>query len=372
MNSTYRICQRCVMDTSDAEIVFDQHGICNHCVRHDEKLALTPANQSGTPPRLDQLVARIKAASKGNYDSIIGLSGGVDSSYVALVAKKIGLRPLAIHFDNGWNSELAVHNIEQIVKKLKIDLQTYVIDWEEFRDLQRSFFNANVIDVEMVTDHAIFASMYRLAKQHGIRYILSGTNVATESVMPRSWLHLKSDLRNLKAIQRRFGTVKIRSFPTMSIWKMAYYHYLGNITSVSLLDYVPYKKRDAMSVMHDELDWKYYGGKHYESVFTKFYQAHILPKKFGVDKRRCHLSNLILNNEITREEALNELEQPLYDPVELERDREFVLKKLGFSRADFEAYLTAPAIPHSAYPSHAQIASRLISVRRKFTQRLGS
>jgi N-acetyl sugar amidotransferase len=359
----YRICSRCVMDTTDPDIEFDAQGVCNHCHRHDSKASAVPLRQPDAEALLQNVVAKMKASKRGKYDAIMGLSGGVDSSYAALLAKKLGLNPLAIHFDNGWNSELAVKNIEHIVTKLGIDLETYVIDWEEFRDLQRSFFKANVIDIELITDQAILASMYRLAASHGIRYIISGTNVATESVMPRTWLHMKSDLRNLKAIHQRFGTTPLKSFPTLSIWQMAYYRYLRGIHSVSLLNYVPYRKADAMQAMERELGWKYYGGKHYESQFTKFYQAHILPVKFGVDKRRCHLSNLILNGEMTRDEALKALEAPLYDASELERDRTYVLKKLGFTRAEFDEYLAAPPIAHDHYPSHARFAERLLKLR---------
>lgn len=359
----YRICSRCVMDTTDPDIEFDSQGVCNHCRRHDARWSAVPFRQPDAEARLQALVAKIKASKRGKYDSIMGLSGGVDSSYGALLAKKLGLNPLAIHFDNGWNSELAVKNIEHIVTKLGFDLETYVIDWEEFRDLQRSFFKANVIDIELITDQAILASMYRLAASHGIRYILSGTNVATESVMPRKWLHMKSDLRNLEAIHQRFGTTPLKSFPTLSIWKMAYYRYVRGIQSVELLNHVPYRKADAMQTMEREIGWKYYGGKHYESQFTKFYQAHILPLKFGVDKRRCHLSNLVLNGEMSRDQALEALEAPLYDTNALERDRAYVLKKLGFTRAEFDEYMAAPPVPHDHYPSHARVAERLIKLR---------
>ncbi len=195
-SQAYRICVRCVMDTSDPDITFDGQGVCNHCRRRDERFAELPGNQPDAAERLQALVGRIKAARRGDYDTIMGVSGGVDSSYVAFLARQLGLRPLAIHFDNGWNSELAVKNIENVVKRLDIDLETYVIDWEEFRDLQRSYFMAHVIDIEMVTDHAIFAAMYRLAAERRIGYILAGTNLATESAMPPSWLHMKADLRN--------------------------------------------------------------------------------------------------------------------------------------------------------------------------------
>jgi N-acetyl sugar amidotransferase len=352
------------MDTTDPDIQFDAQGVCNHCRRHDARMSAVPFRQPDAEARLQGIAARIKASKRGKYDSIMGLSGGVDSSYVALLAKRLGLNPLAIHFDNGWNSELAVKNIEHIVRKLDIDLETYVIDWEEFRDLQRSFFKANVIDIELVTDQAIFACMYRLAASHGIRYILAGSNVATESVMPRKWLHMKWDLRNMRAIHKRFGTLPLKSFPTLSIWKMGYFRYLRGIQTIDLLNYVPYDKTHTMQTLERELGWKYYGGKHYESQFTKFYQAHILPVKFNVDKRRCHFSNLILNGEISRDQALEALHAPLYDPNDLERDKSYVLKKLGFSRAEFDEYLAAPPVSHDHYPSHARIAERLLELRR--------
>jgi N-acetyl sugar amidotransferase len=365
MKSPYRLCCRCVMDTSAPGIEFDAGGVCSYCRIHEEKVALTPAQRPGAQDRLQEVVHTLKAQRRGDYDSIVGLSGGVDSSYVAHQAVKLGLRPLAVHFDNGWNSELAVKNIEQMVTRLGLDLQTFVIDWEEFRDIQRSFFKANVVDIEMVTDHAIFAAMYRLARQHGIRYILSGTNAATESIMPPAWQHFKFDLRNLKAIHRRFGTRPIRRYPTLSVWGMAWNHYVRGAKSVSLLNYLPYRKSDAIRTLQAELGWQYYGGKHYESAFTKFYQAHILPVKFGIDKRRIHFSDLVMNGEMTRDEALLELEKPLYDPVALEQDREYVCKKLGFTAEEFAQYMAAPPVSHYAYPSYAQFAQRLVAMHKR-------
>lgn len=365
MNDIYKVCTRCVMDTTAPEIEFDQDGVCNYCKGHEEKVASTPYSKGDANVQLKQLVARLKAEQNGEYDSIVGLSGGVDSSYVAHQAVKLGLRPLAVHFDNGWNSELAVKNIEQIVKRLNLDLITFVIDWEEFRDIQRSFFKANVIDIEMVTDHAIFAAMYQIANKHNIRYILSGTNAATESITPSAWYHFKFDLRNLKAIHKRFGTVPIKRYPTLSVWEMAWNHYVRGAKSVSLLNYLPYRKDEAMKTLEQELGWQYYGGKHYESVFTKFYQAHILPEKFGVDKRRIHLSDLIMNGEITRLDALVELEKPIYDPMQLDQDRDYIGKKLGFSKEEFRAYMVAPEISHYTFPSYAKLAQRLVTLHKK-------
>jgi N-acetyl sugar amidotransferase len=365
MKETPKVCSRCVMDGSAVDIEFDADGVCSYCKAHEEKVALTPAARPNPAERLAAVVETLKSRRRGEYDSIVGLSGGVDSSYVAYQAVKLGLKPLAVHFDNGWNSELAVKNIERLVTRLGLDLQTFVIDWEEFRDIQRSFFQANVIDIEMVTDHAIFAALYRLAHQNRIGYILSGTNAATESIMPPAWQHFKFDLRNLKAIHRRFGTMPIRRFPTLSVWGMAWNHYVRGVRSVSLLNYIPYSKTEAMRTLQTELGWQYYGGKHYESVFTKFYQAHILPVKFGVDKRRIHFSDLIMNGEMTRDEALQDLEKPLYDPAALDQDRDFVAKKLGYSLDELDRYLKAPPVSHYAYPSYAKIAQRLATIHKR-------
>lgn len=365
MNQLRPICTRCVMDTSAPDIVFDAAGVCSYCKIHEEKVALAPFSRDGADTKLAALVQQIKSESKGEYDSIVGLSGGVDSSYVAYQAVKLGLRPLAVHFDNGWNSELAVKNIEQLVKRLGLDLQTFVIDWEEFRDIQRSFFKANVVDIEMVTDHAIFAAMYRLARQHGIRYILSGTNAQTESIMPPAWQHFKFDRLNLKSIHKRFGTVPIKRYPTLSVWGMAWNHYVRGAKSVSLLNYLPYRKDEAMRTLQSELGWQYYGGKHYESTFTKFYQAHILPVKFGIDKRRIHFSDLIMNGEMTRDEALQELARPTYEAAALDQDRAYVCKKLGFSAQEFAEYLAAPPVNHFSYPSYARLAQRLVSLHKQ-------
>ncbi|MEZ5458693.1 MAG: N-acetyl sugar amidotransferase [Steroidobacteraceae bacterium] len=276
----YQICTRCVMDTSDIHITFDAQGICNHCTSHVNRVQNAPFSRPDWRSLLDRQVETIRGAATSEYDCVVGLSGGVDSSFLALQAVELGLKPLAVHFDNGWNSELAVRNIERIVERLKLDLVTFVIDWEEFRDIQRSFFLANVIDIELVTDHAIFAAMFKIAREHRIRYILSGTNVATESIMPVSWQHFKFDLRNLKAIHARYGTIRIRRFPTLGISELAWNYFVRGLRSVSLLNFIHYRKFESMRRLEQELGWVYYGGKHYESVFTKFYQAHILPEKF--------------------------------------------------------------------------------------------
>lgn len=357
------------MDETAVPIEFDDQGICSYCKEHEFKVSLIPAGKPDAAEQLAAVVRKIKSKSHGEYDCIVGLSGGVDSSYVAYQAVKLGLKPLAVHFDNGWNSELAVQNIENIVKKLNLDLMTYVIDWQEFRDIQRSFFKADVIDIEMVTDHAIFAAMFKIARQQKIKYILSGTNAATESIMPKSWQHFKFDLRNLKSIHNKYGEIKIRNYPTISIWKMAWLKFSGQVQSVAILNYFNYSKKEAMEVLSRELSWKYYGGKHYESIFTKFYQSYILPEKFKVDKRKIHFSDLIMNKEETRLAALDELKYPAYQSDELDVDKKYVIKKLGFSQKEFNEYMYRKPCSHYNYPSYAKIANYLVEYYKQLRYR---
>ncbi|MHC5115270.1 MAG: N-acetyl sugar amidotransferase [Planctomycetota bacterium] len=351
------VCTACVMDRSDPDIGFDADGVCNHCREATELLARLPQTDEEADARLHALAERIRRAGEGRpYDSLLGVSGGVDSSYVAYLARRLELRPLVMHFDNGWNSELAVKNINRLVERLGFDLSTYVIDWQEFRDLQRAFLAASVVDIEMLTDHAITASMFRIAREHGIRYVLSGANVATESGLPRAWVWNKLDFRNIKAIHRRFGAVKLSSFPSLPTWRWLLIRRLGiGFDFVEVLDHARFRKVDAIAELEREVGWRYYGGKHYESVFTKFYQAYILPVKFGIDKRRAHLSSLIRNGEMSRDEALAELDRPPYDPAELAEDRTYVLKKLGFTDDEFDAIMRAPVHAHDDYPSDVKL-----------------
>jgi N-acetyl sugar amidotransferase len=352
MNKRYGICTRCVMDTTDPEITFDINGVCNHCRSHDRVVRKTFLRDEERELKLQQIIDKIKNEGRyKDYDCIMGLSGGVDSSYMAYLAKQFGLRPFVLHVDNEWNAEIAVENIRNIVSTLEFKLHTYSIDWEEFKDLQRSFLKASVIDIEMITDHAIAAIQVREARKRNIKYILGGSNVATESGIPKSWSWLKSDLTNIKEIQRRFGTKKIMSIPTYGTWKILLNRFVTKrFEFVYLLDYVNYNKTNAMEVLSSELGWQYYGGKHYESVFTKFYQAYILPEKFGVDKRRAHLSSLIRNNEMTRDESLSELKKPPYNAEDLRHDKELVLIRLGFSEKEFDEIMKRPIKSHKSYP----------------------
>lgn len=350
MNHT--TCIKCLMDTTDPDIIFDKDGVCNYCREAEERLPLYKFTKEQEQRNLGILKTRVKKNQRGEFDSILGLSGGVDSSYVAYLAYEMGLTPLCVHFDNGWNSDIAVKNIRNIINKTGFVLYTYVIDWPEFRDLQRAFFKAGVIDIEILTDHAIFASLFKLRRKHKIRTVLSGTNYATEHGMPLKWTWPKMDRRNISTIQRKFGAMRLKSFPTMRTfsWLLMLRFGIGGIFE-ELLNSVNYSKSCAIETLKKEFDWQYYGGKHYESVFTKFYQAHVLPIKFGVDKRKSHYSSLIRNGEITRADAISALAEPLYDKYDLIRDKAFVLKKLGFTESEFEQMMKEQPVPHNYYPT---------------------
>ena len=358
------ICKRCIMDSSDPDIRFDAQGICHHCHAYDAAVK----ERIKTPSDRDAIVAEIKRAGAGKpYDCVIGVSGGVDSTYVAYAARKLlGLRVLAVHLDNGWDSELAVKNIQHVLEKLEIELFTEVLDWDEFRDLQLAFLRASTPDSEIPTDHAIVALLYQQARRLGIKYILLGNNVRTESHLPRAWSHGHSDWRYIQSVQKLFGTKPLATFPHRNMLDMV--RDSRTVKLVDILNYLDYSKAEALRVLQDELGWKYYGGKHYESIYTRFYQGYILPKKFGFDKRRMHLSSLICSGEITRDQALAELAKPPY-PEDLQvSDREYVIKKLGITDAEFEQIMRAPPKRFEDYPSYEN--SRFVKVARRMRNAL--
>lgn len=362
----FQMCTRTVMDTTDPEITFDENGVSSHALLYDRTMKATvdAANAGERAAELAAVVERIKKAGRGKpYDCVIGISGGVDSTYLVLQAVKLGLRPLAVHFDSGWNSELAVGNIENIVSRLGLDLFTDVVDWREMKDLQLSFFKASVANCDIPTDHAFPAVAFRQAAKYGIRYILSGHNLATESILPQSWGYNAADAKHVKAIQKRFGSVTLATYPVLGIFKRYFwYGYIRPITTVQLLNYMPYIKADAKQAIADELGWRDYGGKHYESVFTRYFQGSYLPKKFGFDKRKAHLSSLILSGQLTREQALAELAEPDY-PDDLERqDHEFIAKKLGLSVPQFDEIIARPPVDHLEYPNSKWLFELLLSL----------
>lgn len=355
MEREYCICTQCLMDTSDPDIQFDEQGACNHCHDYNRLVQQRVLTGEAGLLHLEKLVEQIKREGQGKpYDCVMGVSGGVDSTYVAYVAKtRFGLRPLAIHMDNGWDSELAVKNIEETLKRLDIDLYTKVLDWEEFKDLQLAFLKASTPDSEVPSDHAIWAVIGDMAEKLKVRYVLAGFNVRTETHLPRAWSQGHFDWKYIQSVHRQFGTGKLKTFPHQDL--LTYYRRLLTLRRVDILNYLDYNKLDAMQLLERELGWKYYGGKHHESIYTRFYQGYILPTKFGFDKRRSHLSSQICSGAITREAALGELQQPTYAPALQEEDREYVAKKLGVTDSEFDAIMKLPRKSFSDYPSYGRV-----------------
>jgi len=348
------------MDTSDPEIVFDADGVCNHCTAALERMRrqlLEPAEREAA---LQSLVEKIKVEGHGKeYDCIIGVSGGVDSTTTAYHVKRLGLRPLAVHFDNGWDSELAVDNIKKTLDMLKIELFTHVVDWEEFRDLQLAFLKSSTPNCEIPTDHGISALLFQMAKRMKTRFILSGSNLATEAIMPYAWTYFAQDLKHIKAIHRRFGRLPLRTMPTISLVNYLQLVFIDRIRQIPFLNYIVYDKDEAKLLLSREIGWRDYGGKHYESIWTRFFQGYYLPVKFGFDKRRPHYSSMICSGAMTRDEALRELDKDRYEKDLLEQDMQFVMKKYGMTLAQFEDIMKAPAKRHEDFPSHKLFLHRM-------------
>lgn len=364
-----QVCTRCIMDTTAEGISFDAVGVCNYCteflIEKDRFHEVDPVKREA---KLNALVADIKRRGQGKrYDCIVGISGGVDSSWTLVQALRLGLRPLAVHLDTGWNSELAQNNIANLVRGLGVDLYTHVIDWTEYRGLMEAFFSADVIDIEVLYDNAMIALNYEQAAKNGLKYILAGTNVATEGMrMPRNWNWLKHDKVNIKAISRRFGGPKLDTFPAIGTLDFVRYYYLNRIRWISFLDNIDYVKSQALEVLQCEFNYKPYAYKHYELIFTRFYQGFLLPRKFGVDKRKLHLSNLVMTGQMTRDEALTSAAGIAYPTArDQEADRQYFIKKMGWSEEKFADYLARPETPHTAYPSERVLWDLLFDTYRK-------
>ncbi|MBS9442723.1 N-acetyl sugar amidotransferase [Photorhabdus heterorhabditis] len=347
----YQVCTRCVMDTTDPTISFDSNGVCNHCNDFDNKTSKSWYPTDLGKEKLNNIIKKIKASKKNEkYDCIIGLSGGIDSAYLAVILKDYGLNPLVIHIDAGWNSELAVYNIEQVIKHTGFDFHTHVMNWNEIRDLQVAYLKSGVANQDVVQDHAFFSTLYHYAIKHKIKYVISGGNIATESVVPTSWHHSAMDAINLHDIHKKFGVTKLKYYKTISIFQYYFtYPFIHKFRTVRPLNYLPYNKKDALTFLKEKIDYKDYGRKHGESIFTKFFQNYYLPTKFNYDKRRPHLSSLILSKQLTREESLLELEQPLYDDNELREDFSYIAKKLKISENDLNEFIRSPGKNYSEY-----------------------
>jgi aminotransferase len=356
MQRDYQVCGRCVMDTTDPEIWFDAEGVCNHCKEFEEITSKRWYRDQRGEERLREIIGSIKVEGKARtYDCIIGLSGGVDSSYLALRARDWGLRPLVVHVDAGWNSELAVANIEKIIKHCNYHLYTHVVDWDEMRDLQLAYLRAGVPNQDVPQDHVFFATLYRFALKHDIRYVFSGGNIATEAIVPKAWQGAAMDSINLRAIHRRYGERRLKTYSTVSFFQYYFwYPVVRGLRILRPLNYLPYDKAKAQAELAT-IGWRSYGRKHGESLFTKFFQNFYLPKRFGYDKRKPHLSSLIVSGQITRDEALRELAAPLYPPEELEADITYFCKKLRIDRRQFDGLMAAPIRQHNEFPNWNQL-----------------
>lgn len=352
MEKKLNTCTRCIMDTTDPKITFDAQGVCNHCHEFDQVTSKRWFPNAEGQQKLEALVAQLKKEGEGKaYDCILGLSGGLDSSYLALVMKDHGLRPLLVHVDAGWNSEEAVQNIQAVVDYCGFKLHTKIVDWQEVKDLQLSYLKAGIANQDVVQDHAFFANLYHFAVDNDIRYVINGGNIATESTFPSVWHHAAMDEISLKAIHKKYGQVSLRDYQTISFFEYyVYFPFVKKMTAVRPLNLMPYSKEIALERLQ-AIGYVSYERKHGESRFTKFFQNYYLPKKFNIDKRKPHLSSLIMSGVLTREQALEKINEPLYDEVELIEDKAFIAEKLGISVAELDKYVNEPGRHYTDFPN---------------------
>lgn len=340
--SEYKICKRCIMDTtSDPNLELDEEGVCNYCHSYDEAVKEQGYKGEKGEAELRKLFEKIKKDGRGKeYDCLLGISGGVDSSYLAYLAKQYGLRVLAVHVDAGWNSELAVQNIENMCQKLGYDLHTVVIDWPTMKELQRAYMFSGLANLDVPQDHCFIAACEQMTKKFHIKYVLNGSNYATEGILSTAYQYSCRDWKSIKGVYKRCGRGKsLKKYPHQNFFEMYFESpILRKVKVVRPLNYIDYSKKKAMEILEREFGWKYYGGKHYESRFTKFFQEIYLPEKFGWDKRRDHIASLIVGGEMTREEGMKEISIPPSSPKELEEEKEYVLKKIGHIRRRVEIY----------------------------------
>lgn len=371
----HRVCTRCIMDDTAADIVFDDEGVCNYCteflIRLDQFVDPDPVARQR---KLDELVVKVKENGRGKpYDCIIGVSGGVDSSFTLIKAKQLGLRPLAVHMDSGWNAEVAANNIANLVRGLNVDLYTHVIEWPEIRGLMEAMFAADVRDVEVLYDNALAGVVFSQAAKYKLHYILAGSNMATEGMrIPGEWTWHKLDKRNIVGISKKFGGPKLKTFPAIGTIQYAKHILIDRAHWIAFLDYIDYRKDDAVAELQRDYGYKPYAYKHYESVFTRFWQGYMLPRKFGYDKRKPHLATLVMTGQMTRDEAMQKMgEIPYPSQRDLDADKQYFLKKMGWSEEKLEAYLARPEIRHDAYPSEAALWEKLLGWYRKLGLKVG-
>ncbi|UTW62653.1 N-acetyl sugar amidotransferase [bacterium SCSIO 12741] len=350
-----KVCNRCVLDESVPDIKFDKSGECNYCKAHDLLSADYPLGEKGKAD-WEALVAEMKKNGKGKqFDCIVGVSGGTDSTYLLLLAKEMGLRPLAVTFDNGWHSEIAVNNIKKALDILNIELRTYVMNWDEMKGIHRSFMKASLPWPDGTTDIGITSALYRIAAKEGVKHVLIGHDFRSEGKQPEEWTYV--DAKMVKHIARK-NKVKLKSYPNLTMFDYLYYGMVKGIKNVRPFWYLPYDKPAAKKIIEEKVDWEYYGGHHHENIFTKFIISYWLPKKFGFDKRKVTLSALVRSGMMEREDALKELAQPPYDPEQMEEDREYVMKKLDISEEEFQEMWNAPNKKFTDYPSYFPFYNR--------------
>jgi len=349
----YQVCTNCVMDTSDSEIVFDVNGVCDHCNDFIQNVKPNWHTDDKGRKELDTIINKIKKDGEGrDFDCIMGMSGGADSSYMLhVMVKEFGLRPLVFHVDGGWNSQIAVNNIEVLIDKLGLDLYTEVINWEEMKDFQLSLFKAGIPHIDIAQDHAFVATLYNFASKYKVKYILNGSNISTECVRnPLEWLYYGTDMRQIKDIRKKFGTIPLKSYPFSSVLRhKVYLRYIRGVTVVKPLNNMPYVKEDAMKFLESEYGWQPYPQKHFESRFTKFFEGYWLPEKFGFDTRKVQYSSLILTGQMTRPEAVEKLKKPAINPEEAKHDFEYIATKLGISVEELRGYFNAPNKTYKDY-----------------------
>lgn len=359
MTRSHIICSNCVMDTTDTAITFDSNGVCDHCRDFEANVRPQWHTDARGRAELEATIERIRNEGNGKeFDCILGLSGGLDSSYMLhMLVTDFGLRPLVFHVDGGWNTDLSNNNIQVLVEKLKLDLYTEVIDWENMRDFQLAFFKSGVSQLDIPQDHAFVAVLYKFAQKHGIKYIMNGGNIATECVRnPLDWLYYGTDMWFINDIRRQFCTSKLENYPFSSVFShKIYLRYIVGVQVVRPLNYFPYTKELAINTLSREYGWRAYPQKHFESRFTKFFEGYWLPTRFGYDTRKVQYSSLILTGQMTRAEALEKLEKPAYDPATIDDEFEYIAKKLGITVEELRHYHTMPLKSYKDYRNQKSI-----------------
>jgi N-acetyl sugar amidotransferase len=367
-NRAYQICNRCVMDTSDEDIIFDELGNCNHCNDFSKVLAMPKFDKEQSEEILNELLSKIKSKGKGKkYDCLLGISGGVDSCYTVYLCHKWGLKPLVMHMDNGWNSEIAVSNVKKIVDKLGIDYVSYVLDWQEFREIQLAFLKSSIVDLEMPTDIAIPASLYITASKHKIPYIISGGNYSGEGILPLTWgYHVLKDTKLYRHIVDKYSSVSINKVPVVGLWGEIYYKFFRGIKTLYPLNYAGYNKDEAREFLKQEFGWQDYGGKHHESKITGFWQSYVMPTKYNMDYRRATLSSQIVSGQIKRPEALEKLKELPYSESKVEQDKYYIAKKYEISVKELDEYLKLPPKTYKDFPNQKGLIMKFYDIYRKY------